>query len=83
MPPCFSRRRRLLAPHPDDYLDDDCVLEQSALQRLAADGQLMAFGHEGFFQPMDTYREYIQLNQMWASGNAPWKMSSSWDPRRS
>jgi glucose-1-phosphate cytidylyltransferase len=57
-----------------DYLDDECVLEQSALQALAADGQLMAYGHEGFFQPMDTYREYTLLNEMWASGTAPWKM---------
>ena len=59
-----------------DYLTggDACVFEQGPLQRLAADGQLMAFSHEGFFYAMDTYREYQALNEMYASGNAPWKV---------
>lgn len=57
-----------------DYLDDECVLEQTPLQRLAADGQLMAYKHEGFFQPMDTLRESTMLNEMWAEGTAPWKV---------
>lgn len=56
------------------YLDDDCVLEQTPLARLAADGELMAYAHEGFFQPMDTYREAVMLNEMWMSGTAPWKV---------
>lgn len=57
-----------------DYLDDDSVLEQKPLMQLAADGQLMAFAHDGFFQPMDTYRESTMLNEMWASSKAPWKV---------
>jgi glucose-1-phosphate cytidylyltransferase len=57
-----------------DYLDDECVLEQAPLERLARDGQLMAYKHEGFWQPMDTYREFTMLNEMWDSGSAPWKV---------
>ncbi len=57
------------------YLDDrqDLVLEREPLQRLAQDGELMVFPHEGFWQPMDTYREFKLLNEMWHSGKAPWK----------
>jgi glucose-1-phosphate cytidylyltransferase len=55
------------------YLDDDCVLEQAPLEQLAAEGQLMAYRHHGFWQPMDTYREYTMLNEMWNAGDAPWK----------
>lgn len=57
-----------------DYLDDECVLEQAPLEALARDGQLMAYRHDGFWQPMDTYREFQMLNEMWDSGNAPWKV---------
>jgi glucose-1-phosphate cytidylyltransferase len=58
-----------------DYLyDDDTVLERSPLERLAADGQLMAFRHTGFWQPMDTLREKQFLERLWESGNAPWKV---------
>jgi glucose-1-phosphate cytidylyltransferase len=49
-------------------------LEQKPLERLAADGQLVAYQHEGFFYAMDTYREYLHLNQLWAEGKAPWKL---------
>jgi glucose-1-phosphate cytidylyltransferase len=56
------------------YLDDECVLEQAPLERLARDGQLMAYRHQGFWQPMDTYREYAMLNEMWDNGDAPWKV---------
>ena len=56
------------------YLDgDDTALEHAPLRRLAADGELLAFRHEGFWQPMDTLREKEQLEQLWASGQAPWK----------
>jgi glucose-1-phosphate cytidylyltransferase len=61
-------------PQVLDYLDEECVLEQAPLERLAAEGQLMAYRHEGFWQPMDTYREFTMLNEMWDSGNAPWKV---------
>ena len=57
-----------------DYLDNECVLEQAPLEALAKDGQLMAFRHEGFWQPMDTYSEFTMLNEMWNRNEAPWKV---------
>jgi glucose-1-phosphate cytidylyltransferase len=58
-----------------DYLEgDDCILEQAPMQRLAADGQLMAYQHNGFFQAMDTYREYALLNGLWNKNEAAWKV---------
>jgi glucose-1-phosphate cytidylyltransferase len=58
-----------------DYLDGDgCVLEREPLERLASEGQLMAYHHCGFFHAMDTYREYTFLNELWASGKAPWRV---------
>jgi glucose-1-phosphate cytidylyltransferase len=60
-----------------DYLSgDECVLEREPLVRLGAEGQLMAYRHQGTFLSMDTYREYLHLNELWASGGAPWKV---WD----
>lgn len=60
------------------YLDvaPGCILEQEPLQRLAAAGELMAYRHDGFFFAMDTYREYLHLNMLWESGNAPWSKVS-------
>lgn len=56
-----------------DLLDDDqTVLEQGPLEHLASTRQLMAFRHNSFWQPMDTYREYLLLNELWSSGQAPW-----------
>ncbi len=57
------------------YLEDDetLTLESRPLQRLADDGELMVFPHEGFWQPMDTFREWKMLESMWNEGNAPWK----------
>ncbi|MGA1490195.1 MAG: glucose-1-phosphate cytidylyltransferase [Planctomycetota bacterium] len=52
------------------------ILEQEPLRRLTADGELSAFPHEGFWLPMDTYREYKHLNDLWEAGTAPWK---SWE----
>jgi glucose-1-phosphate cytidylyltransferase len=58
-----------------DYIDgDDCILEHEPLQRLAAAGELVAYRHDGFFAAMDTWREYKQLNDVWSSGEAPWKV---------
>jgi len=54
--------------------DDSCVLEQQPLNRLAAEGQIAAFIHTGFWQCMDTYREQQMLTNMWNSGKAPWKV---------
>ncbi len=55
---------------------DETVWEQEPLQGLAADGQLTAYPHNGFWQPMDTMRERIVLEDLWATGTAPWKV---WD----
>lgn len=52
---------------------DDCVWEQQPLAGLAAAGELMAFAHDGFWQPMDTLRDKNLLEELWASGKAPWK----------
>jgi len=62
----------------DRYLDDrdDLTLEAEPLQRLAADGELMMYRHDSFWQPMDTYREWKLLEGLWNQGRAPWKV---WD----
>jgi glucose-1-phosphate cytidylyltransferase len=67
-----------------DYIvaDAGLVLEREPLRRLAADGQLMAFPHTGYWQPMDTAREYALLNEAWRSGNAPWRTWSDSERRR-
>jgi glucose-1-phosphate cytidylyltransferase len=58
-----------------DYIEDDETLwEREPLERLARDGQLMAYRHEGFWQPMDTLRERRLLEELWTSGSAPWKV---------
>ncbi|KHQ50175.1 glucose-1-phosphate cytidylyltransferase [Mameliella alba] len=59
----------------DDYLDDreDLVLEVDPMKRLTEKQDLMMFPHNGFWQPMDTPREHKLLNDLWASGRAPWK----------
>ena len=53
-------------------LDPDCILEREPLERLAAAGELVAYQHDGFWQPMDTYREFQMLSEMWETGKAPW-----------
>lgn len=63
----------IFEPEIFNYLDEECTLESQPLMRLASDGELAAYRHEGFWQPMDTYRESIFLNELWNSGNAPWK----------
>jgi glucose-1-phosphate cytidylyltransferase len=56
-----------------DYLGgDECIFEREPLERLANEGQLMAYRHSGFFYAMDTYREYQYLNELWSGGGAPW-----------
>ncbi|MGA2275288.1 MAG: glucose-1-phosphate cytidylyltransferase [Bryobacteraceae bacterium] len=58
-----------------DYLGDgDYIFEREPLERLSAEGQLMAYRHRGFFYGMDTFREYQYLNELWNSGAAPWKV---------
>jgi glucose-1-phosphate cytidylyltransferase len=56
--------------------DDETIWEQEPLMNLAAEGELMAFEHHGFWQPMDTLRDKVSLEQLWSQGNAPWKQ---WD----
>lgn len=64
-------------PKVFDYIDDDAtVLEKKPLEDLAKDGQLVAYKHTGFWQCMDTQREKQKLEELWASGQAPWKV---WD----
>jgi glucose-1-phosphate cytidylyltransferase len=57
-----------------DYIGPDSVLERDPLEGLAADGQLRAFRHEGFWDCMDTYKDAVLLNDLWAEGRAPWKV---------
>jgi glucose-1-phosphate cytidylyltransferase len=59
-----------------EYVGDDAqtVFEREPLQRLARAGELVAFPHHGFWQPMDTFREYSLLEGLWSSGKAPWKV---------
>jgi len=63
----------IFEPRVFDYLDANSILEQGPLDNLASDGQLMAFQHSGFWQPMDTYRESQELNDLWFDSKAPWK----------
>ena len=64
----------VLSPSVIDLVDDDStVWEQGPLASLAARGELMAYEHEGFWQPMDTLRDKQLLDELWASGEAPWK----------
>jgi glucose-1-phosphate cytidylyltransferase len=51
----------------------DTVWEAGPLERLARGGELMGYRHEGFWQPMDTLRDKIYLDELWKAGNAPWK----------
>ncbi|MGY2253389.1 glucose-1-phosphate cytidylyltransferase [Pseudomonas reactans] len=67
----------VLSPSVLQYLEDDSTTwEQEPLMKLAAEGQLMAYEHPGFWQPMDTLRDKHYLEDLWQSGKAPWK---SWD----
>jgi glucose-1-phosphate cytidylyltransferase len=61
-----------LEPEALAYIDEGSVLEREPLERLAADGELRAFRHEGFWDCMDTYKDAVVLNDLWASGEAPW-----------
>ncbi len=67
----------VLEPTVFDYLSDDStVWEREPLTKLAHDGKLGAYKHDGFWQPMDTLREKTYLEELWDSGEAPWKL---WD----
>jgi len=57
-----------------DYIEDDVELEEEPMKRLAQEGNLSMYKHEGFWQCMDTYRDYSLLTDLWEKGNAPWKV---------
>lgn len=65
----------VLSPKVIDLIDgDDCIWERKPLEKLATTGELMAFQHDGFWQPMDTLRDKTYLEELWATGSAPWKI---------
>jgi glucose-1-phosphate cytidylyltransferase len=66
-----------LEPSALERIGLDSVLEREPLEGLAADGELRAFCHDGFWECMDTYKDAIELNDLWAQGRAPWKL---WTP---
>ena len=65
----------VLSPKVLDYIkDDSTVWEKAPMERLAGEGQLSCYFHKGFWQPMDTLRDKNQLEELWQSGKAPWKV---------
>lgn len=65
----------VLSPSVLDYIDGDaCIWERAPLETLARQGQLGAFEHDGFWQPMDTLRDKTHLEELWQTGQAPWKV---------
>jgi glucose-1-phosphate cytidylyltransferase len=63
-------------PRALGYIEPDSILEREPLERLAADGQLRAFRHAGFWDCMDTYKDAVLLNDLWETGDPPWKVWS-------
>lgn len=65
----------ILSPSVIDYIEHDAtVWERDPMERLAREGQLSAYLHQGFWQPMDTLRDKQHLEELWQSGSAPWKV---------
>jgi glucose-1-phosphate cytidylyltransferase len=65
----------VLSPKVIDYISEDkTIWEREPLERLAYEGNLVAFQHQGFWQPMDTLRDKIHLEELWQAGKAPWKV---------
>jgi glucose-1-phosphate cytidylyltransferase len=63
----------VMEPAALDRIGPDDILEREPLERLAGDGDLHAFQHEGFWDCMDTYKDNLLLNELWESGTAPWR----------
>jgi glucose-1-phosphate cytidylyltransferase len=63
-------------PRALEYIAPDSILEREPLERLAAEGELRAFRHAGFWDCMDTYKDAVMLNDMWETGNPPWRVWS-------
>ena len=74
----YRERRPLLRTGgricPGDCKDDESAWEEEPLEKLAQQGQLHTFKHEGFWQPMDTLRDKNLLERLWQAGDAPWKI---------
>jgi len=65
----------VLFPKVLDYIDgDDTIWERGPMERLALEGQMAGYLHRGFWLPMDTLRDKVQLEELWGSGHAPWKI---------
>jgi len=64
-------------PEVLDYISEESILERDPLRRLAADGKLHGYRHEGFWDCMDTYKDAVTLNDLWESGSPPWAI---WEP---
>lgn len=65
----------VLSPKVIDYIEgDDAIWERAPMERLAGEGQMSAYLHHGFWQPMDTLRDKTHLEELWVSGKAPWKV---------
>ena len=71
----FAYRYFVLSPKVLDLIEGDkTTWEQRPMETLARDGDLSVFRHQGFWQPMDTIRDKTHLEELWASGDAPWKV---------
>jgi glucose-1-phosphate cytidylyltransferase len=65
----------VLSPQVIDYIaGDQTIWEREPMERLAEEGELAAYHHQGFWQPMDTLRDKIHLEELWQTGMAPWKV---------
>ena len=62
-------------PEVESYLSRESILERQPLERLAADGELAGYRHDGFWECLDTYKDAVMLNDLWESGEAPWLKS--------
>ena len=65
-----------LEPAALEFIEPDSVLEHEPLERLAQQGQLRAFRHYGFWDCVDTYKDAVELNDLWAAGRAPWRVGT-------
>jgi glucose-1-phosphate cytidylyltransferase len=63
----------VMEPRALDHIGPDDVLERGPLEQLALTGELAAFRHAGFWDCMDTFKDVLELNRLWRSGEAPWR----------
>jgi len=60
-----------------NFLDENCVLEQEVFEQLVKERELVMYKHESFWKCMDTYKDYLELNEMWEHGDPPWKVTQN------